>query len=157
MILNINSFRIWLIRLKNKPNGISGAWKTISRSTKAIYLHTSDIRRTLVGNTIVDHSDVVGAAPVGAAPTTSSFPTLHLASIYCTRTIARRDEKHLGFGAWCGVCLKFDDIYTLYQIKIVTSGVSRPHILGCQRGCTCKVDNEKIVSSQGNAHISFHK
>ena len=28
-----------------------------------------------VGNTIVDHSDVVGASPVGAAPTTSSFPT----------------------------------------------------------------------------------
>ena len=24
---------------------------------------------------IVDHSDVVGASPVGAAPTTSSFPT----------------------------------------------------------------------------------
>ena len=26
-------------------------------------------------NNIVDHSDVVGAAPVGAAPTTSSFST----------------------------------------------------------------------------------
>ena len=32
-----------------------------------------DIRRTLVGNKIVDHSDVVGASPVGAAPTTSAF------------------------------------------------------------------------------------
>ena len=31
--------------------------------------------RTLVGNKIVDHSDVVGALPVGAAPTTSSFST----------------------------------------------------------------------------------
>ena len=29
----------------------------------------------LVGNEIVDHSDVVGASPVGAAPTTSSFST----------------------------------------------------------------------------------
>ena len=29
--------------------------------------------RTLVGNAIVDHSDVAGASPVGAAPTTSSF------------------------------------------------------------------------------------
>ena len=29
--------------------------------------------RPLVGNKIVDHSDVVGASPVGAAPTTSSF------------------------------------------------------------------------------------
>ena len=35
----------------------------------------SNIRRTLVGNEIVDHSDVVGASPVGAAPTTSSFST----------------------------------------------------------------------------------
>ena len=40
-----------------------------------IYNKTSDIRCTLVGNKIVDHSDVVGAAPVGAAPTTSSFST----------------------------------------------------------------------------------
>ena len=32
----------------------------------------SDISRTLAGNKIVDHSDVVGAAPVGATPTTSS-------------------------------------------------------------------------------------
>ena len=35
----------------------------------------SNLRRTLVGNYIVDHSDVVGASPVGAAPTTSSFST----------------------------------------------------------------------------------
>ena len=40
----------------------------------------SNIRRTWVGNDIVDHSDVVGASPVGAAPTTSSFSTEHLAS-----------------------------------------------------------------------------
>ena len=40
------------------------------------------IRCTLVGNKIVDHSDVVGASPVGAAPTTSSFSTSQLASIY---------------------------------------------------------------------------
>ena len=39
------------------------------------YREVSNIRRTLVGNKIVDHSDVVGASPVGAAPTTSSFST----------------------------------------------------------------------------------
>ena len=39
------------------------------------YRKTSNIIRTLVGNKIVDHSDVVGASPVGAAPTTSSFST----------------------------------------------------------------------------------
>ena len=38
-----------------------------------MYREPSNIRRTLVGNKIVDHSDVVGASPVGAAPTTSSF------------------------------------------------------------------------------------
>ena len=41
----------------------------------AKYRKVSNIRRTLVGNKIVDHSDVVGASPVGAAPTTSSFST----------------------------------------------------------------------------------
>ena len=39
------------------------------------YRKTSNISRTLVGNKIVDHSDVVGAPPVGVAPTTSSFST----------------------------------------------------------------------------------
>ena len=39
------------------------------------YRKTSDISRTLVGDNIVDNSDVVGASPVGAAPTTSSFST----------------------------------------------------------------------------------
>ena len=39
------------------------------------YRKIYNIRRTLVGYKIVDHSDVVGASPVGAAPTTSSFST----------------------------------------------------------------------------------
>ena len=39
------------------------------------YRKTSNISRTLVGNKIVDNSDVVGASPVGAAPTTSSSST----------------------------------------------------------------------------------
>ena len=42
---------------------------------KMIYRKTSNISRTLVGNKIVDNSDVVGASPVGAAPTTASFST----------------------------------------------------------------------------------
>ena len=42
---------------------------------KTGYHQVSNIRRTLVGNYIVDHSDVVGASPVGAAPTTSPFST----------------------------------------------------------------------------------
>ena len=35
------------------------------------YCKVSHVRRTLVGNEIVDNSDVVGASPVGAATTTS--------------------------------------------------------------------------------------
>ena len=38
------------------------------------YRQVCNIRRTLVGNKIVDHSDVVGASPVGAAPTTDWVP-----------------------------------------------------------------------------------
>ena len=62
------------------------------------YRKVSDIRRTLVGNKIVDHSDAVGASPVGAAPTTSSFTTWHLASMDWAKTTAIRDEKHLCLG-----------------------------------------------------------
>ena len=40
-----------------------------------MYIQTSNISRTSVGNEIVDHPDVVGAVPVGTAPTTSSFMT----------------------------------------------------------------------------------
>ena len=39
------------------------------------YRQVSNISPTSVGNEIVGHSDVVGASPVGAAPTTSSFST----------------------------------------------------------------------------------
>ena len=37
-----------------------------------IYGQVSNISHTLVGNEIFDHSDEVGASPVGVAPTTSS-------------------------------------------------------------------------------------
>ena len=37
------------------------------------YCQTSNISCTLIDNKIVDHSDIVGASPVGIAPTTSSF------------------------------------------------------------------------------------
>ena len=55
------------------------------------YRKTSDISRTLLGNKIVDNSDVVGASPIGAAPPTSSFSTKHLASLDWIKTTARRD------------------------------------------------------------------
>ena len=39
------------------------------------YRQVSNIRHTLIGNEIVDNSDVVWASPVGAAPTTSWLST----------------------------------------------------------------------------------
>ena len=39
------------------------------------YRKSSNINPPLVGNEIVDRSDVVGASPFGAAPTTSSLST----------------------------------------------------------------------------------
>ena len=41
----------------------------------SLYPETSDIGHTLIDNKIADHSNVVGASPVGAAPTTSSNST----------------------------------------------------------------------------------
>ena len=51
--------------------------KTIKKelSSDLIYRQSSNISRTLARNKTVDHSDVVGASPVGAAPTTFSFLT----------------------------------------------------------------------------------
>ena len=40
-----------------------------------IYSQISNINRNITGETFVDHSEVVGASPVGAAPNTSSFST----------------------------------------------------------------------------------
>ena len=53
------------------------------------YRQASNIRRRWIGNNIADHLEVVGASPVGAAPTTSSFSTWHLASTEWAR--ARRE------------------------------------------------------------------
>ena len=49
--------------------------KLLQDYLKSDYRQTSNISRTLVGNKIVDNSDVVGESPVGAALTTSSFST----------------------------------------------------------------------------------
>ena len=50
-------------------------WQSRTDTMNKSYFHNFDIRRTLVGNTIVDHSDEAGASRVGAAPTSSSFAT----------------------------------------------------------------------------------
>ena len=71
------------------------------RATVTQYRQTSNISRTLVCNSFVDDTDVVGASPVGTAPTTSSFSTGHQVLMDWARTTARRYEKHLKVGIWC--------------------------------------------------------
>ena len=51
------------------------AIETLQNKAEQNYRQTSNISRTLCGDKIIDHSGVVGASPVGAAPTTSSFST----------------------------------------------------------------------------------
>ena len=75
------------------------------------YHQTSHIKCTLVGNIIVDHSNAVGASPVGVAPTTSEFSTYHLASMDWAKTTTRWDKKHLRFGIWCSLYHRFDGIF----------------------------------------------
>ena len=65
-----------------------------------VYRKASNISRTSVGNKIVDHSDVVGASPVGTAPSTSWFWHKHMASMDWTKTTTRRDEEYLSVGIW---------------------------------------------------------
>ena len=62
-------------------------------------LTTSNISRTLAGNKIVDHWDVIGASPVGAAPTTSSFSTKYLASMDWTKTSIYKAKQET-FHVW---------------------------------------------------------
>ena len=82
-----------------------------------MYRKTSNISRPLVGNKIVDNSDVVGASPVGAAPTTSSFSSYHLASRDWAKTTARGDRKPLSLGIWCDLYWRFYGRFQfLYQL-----------------------------------------
>ena len=80
------------------------AWHAVSlRTGIRKYRKTSNISCTLVDNKMVVHSDLVGASPVGAAPSTSSFSTIHLALMDWEKTTARWGEKHLSFGIWCAL------------------------------------------------------
>ena len=70
---------IW-ISMRAKKNFTQFEFEFVGTTEWAIdcrfsYRLASNISRTLVSNTNIDHSGVVGASPVGAAPTTSSFST----------------------------------------------------------------------------------
>ena len=59
------------------------SWSIPITNKTQTYLQISNTRRTLAGNKNADYWDVVGASPVGAAPTTSSCSTWHLAFGIC--------------------------------------------------------------------------
>ena len=59
----------------NKLNVINSLKQSNTYRDANHHRQVPNIGHTLVGNKIVDHSDVVGASPVGAAPATSSFST----------------------------------------------------------------------------------
>ena len=65
------------------------------------YREICDIKCILVGDKIVDHSDVVGASPVDAVSTTASISTERQASMDWAKTTSRWDNKHFSFGIWC--------------------------------------------------------
>ena len=67
-------YYLWGI-LEGICGAIGGILPEMLSGLPADYRKTSNISRTSVGNKIVDNSDVVGASPVGAAPTTSSCTT----------------------------------------------------------------------------------
>ena len=75
----IESFKLCLkfywVECVRGENTVTVSYCFKSAMVQARHRQTSNIWRTLVGNKIVDHSDVVGAPPVGVAPTTSSFMT----------------------------------------------------------------------------------
>ena len=71
------------------------------KTCKLVYRKTSNIRRNLAGNNIVDHSDLVVASHVGAAPTKSSFSTWHLASRDSAKKAAMQYDNLLSVGIWC--------------------------------------------------------
>ena len=67
-----------LLNMATCTKSMQQTWWPVTSTTivtGSYYRKTTNINRTLVGNKIVDHSDVVGASPVGAAPTASSFST----------------------------------------------------------------------------------
>ena len=112
--------------INNKPYLVQQQaiiWTNDSLVKWCIYRQVSNKRRTLVSNYIVDYSDVIGASPVGAAPTPSSLSTWHLASKGWAKTTGRRDENHLSFVIWCFLYQRFRSMCHSASMCHVTSEI----------------------------------
>ena len=92
---------------------------------KSIYRKTTNISHSLVGNKIVDHSDVVSTTPVGPALATCSFSTNHLASISWAKTSPRRDEKHFSLWIWLvdGSGQDYDNLFGIYLCPMCDTAI----------------------------------
>ena len=104
--------------------------ENLRRTNNTTRRQTPNMKRTLVGNEIVYHSDVVGASLVDAAPTPPSFSTSHMASMDWAKTNARRDEKHSSFGIFVRFILEIWryinigwDYSWLSQVSVRMSGI----------------------------------
>ena len=126
---NLSSWLSIAYKHHEKQLSLPYHWKSLyflysrrGRPGNCKYRHVSNIRCTIKGNIIVDHLDVVGASPVGAAPTTSSFSTEHLTSIYCAKTTVSRDGKHSICGSWCSYIKDFTVLVKrITKISVVNS------------------------------------
>ena len=109
---------------------------------------------TLLRNKIVYHSDVVGASPVGTAPTKSSSSTEHTA-IDCAKTTARQYEKHIvwGFSVTYIRCLTiFIIMHILYLYSLQYHTIDVPHAL--VRSQDSKVDVWNVTISGPFANMN---
>ena len=87
LVMILFAERLWLWSTRDRESTVTHR----KMGVRVYYRKTSYISRTLVGNKIGDNSDVVGASPVGAAPTSSSFSTSLLASMDWAKATTRRD------------------------------------------------------------------
>ena len=72
---NLHFIQVCIFILFENINDTHIIMQTKTKKDIHMYHKPSNIKHILVGNKIVDQSDVVGASPVRAAPTTSSFVT----------------------------------------------------------------------------------
>ena len=70
----MGTLRVFLMVIQGRGGGIIALSSTPEQNLQD-YHQTSNMIRTLVGDTFFYHSDEVEASPFSAAPTTSSFLT----------------------------------------------------------------------------------
>ena len=116
------------------------------------YHKTPNISHTL-GNKFVDHSDVVGALPVGNVPSTYSFLTWF--QWIGQRQLARRGEKHLSFGATFtrGYTVIAHDFQRLHISKSVLITTAKGHQWQTQLLALDWLLKKRLFSLQENSMI----